>query len=63
MKNSPAAACGERRRGIFGRHLGVVRVAEGPRVAYKTASDAVLAEGRRVLIDDHRLRTVRGCSV
>lgn len=34
-----------------------------PPRCYKPASDPVLAEGRRVLIDDHRSRMVRGCSV
>ena len=33
-------------------HLSVARVAEGLAVAWDTANDAVLAEGRRVLIDD-----------
>ena len=36
-------------------HLTVARVAEGLGVAWNTANDAVLAEGKRVLIDDpHR---------
>ncbi|SDN99705.1 Transposase [Klenkia soli] len=34
------------------QHLTVARVAEGLGVAWATANDAVLAEGRRVLIDD-----------
>ncbi|NYG57908.1 transposase [Nocardioides daedukensis] len=34
------------------QHLSVARVAEGLGVAWHTANDAVLAEGRRVLIDD-----------
>lgn len=34
------------------QHLTVARVAEGLGVAWNTANDAVLAEGRRVLIDD-----------
>jgi hypothetical protein len=33
-------------------HLTVARVAEGLGVAWNTANDAVLAEGKRVLIDD-----------
>ena len=33
-------------------HLAVARVAEGLGVAWNTANDAVLAEGKRVLIDD-----------
>ncbi len=33
-------------------HLTVARVAEGLGVAWDTANDAVLAEGKRVLIDD-----------
>ena len=33
-------------------HLTVARIAEGLGVAWNTANDAVLAEGRRVLIDD-----------
>ncbi len=38
--------------GIVCQHLTVARVAEGLGVAWNTANDAVLAEGRRVLIDD-----------
>jgi hypothetical protein len=38
--------------GIVCQHLSVARVAEGLGVAWNTANDAVLAEGRRVLIDD-----------
>jgi transposase len=34
------------------QHLTVTRIAEGLDVAWDTANDAVLAEGRRVLIDD-----------
>lgn len=34
------------------QHLSVARVAEGLGVAWNTANDAVLAEGKRVLIDD-----------
>lgn len=34
------------------QHLTVARVAEGLGVAWDTANDAVLAEGRRVLIED-----------
>jgi hypothetical protein len=34
------------------QHLTVPRVAGGPGVSWNTANDAVLAEGRRVLIDD-----------
>lgn len=42
------------------QHLTVARVAEGLGVAWNTANDAVLAEGRRVLIDDkHRLDGVK----
>jgi transposase len=37
---------------IVVQHLTVARVAEGLGVAWNTANDAVLAEGRRVLIDD-----------
>ena len=33
-------------------HLSVARVAEALAVAWNTANSAVLAEGRRVLIDD-----------
>ena len=41
--------------GIVVQHLTVARVAEGLGVAWDTANSAVLAEGRRVLIDDeHR---------
>jgi transposase len=38
--------------GIVRQHLTVARVAEGLGVAWNTANDAVLAEGKRVLIDD-----------
>ncbi len=38
--------------GIVCQHLTVARVAEGLAVLWNTANDAVLAEGRRVLIDD-----------
>ena len=38
--------------GIVCQHLTVARVAEGLAVAWDTANDAVLAEGRRVLIGD-----------
>ena len=45
--------------GIVVAHLTVARVAEGLGVAWNTANDAVLAEGRRVLIDDeHRFDSV-----
>ncbi|MEP7765454.1 ISL3 family transposase, partial [Sanguibacter sp. 26GB23] len=45
---------------IVVQHLTVARVAEGLGVAWDTANDAVLAEGRRVLIDDeHRFAGVR----
>lgn len=37
---------------IVVQHLAVARVAEGLGVAWNTANDAVLAEGKRVLIDD-----------
>ncbi len=38
--------------GIVVAHLTVARVAEGLGVAWNTANDAILAEGKRVLIDD-----------
>ena len=38
--------------GIVVQHLTVARVAEGLGVAWNTANDAVLAEGKRALIDD-----------
>jgi transposase len=38
--------------GIVCQHLTVARVAEGLGVAWNTANDAILAEGKRVLIDD-----------
>lgn len=38
--------------GIVCQHLSVSRVAEGLAVSWDTANDAVLAEGRRVLIND-----------
>ncbi len=37
--------------GIVCQHLSVARVAEGLGVSWNTANDAVLAEGKRVLID------------
>jgi hypothetical protein len=37
---------------IVVQHLTVARVAEGLAVAWDTANDAVLAEGKRLLIDD-----------
>ena len=40
--------------GVVCQHLTVARVADGLGVAWNTANDAVLAEGRRVLIDDAR---------
>lgn len=46
--------------GIVRQHLTVARVAEGLGVAWNTANDAVLAEGKRVLIDGpHRLDGVQ----
>ena len=46
--------------GIVVQHLTVARVAEGLGVAWDTANDAVLAEGKRVLIDDeHRFEGVK----
>ncbi|MFL6183274.1 MAG: ISL3 family transposase [Actinomycetes bacterium] len=46
--------------GIVCQHLTVARVAEGLGVSWTTANDAVLAEGRRVLIEDpHRFDGVR----
>ena len=45
--------------GIVCQHLSVARVAEGLGVAWNTANDAVLAEGKRVLIEDpHRFENV-----
>ncbi len=38
--------------GIVCQHLSVARVAEGLAVSWKTANDAVLAEGKRVLIEN-----------
>ena len=40
--------------GIVVQHLTVARVAEGLAVSWNTANDAVLAEGKRVLINDPR---------
>jgi hypothetical protein len=37
---------------IVCQHLSIARVAQGLGVAWNTANDAVLAEGRRVLIND-----------
>jgi len=46
--------------GIVCQHLTVARVAEDLGVSWNTANDAVLAEGRRVLIEDpHRFDGVR----
>jgi len=46
--------------GVVCQHLTVARVADGLGVAWNTANDAVLAEGRRVLIDDaHRFDGVQ----
>jgi transposase len=46
--------------GIVVQHLTVARVAEGLGVAWDTANNAVLAEGKRVLIDDeHRFDGVK----
>ena len=50
--------------GIVVQHLTVARDAEGLGVAWNTANDAVLAEGRRVLIDDeHRFDGVTAIGV
>ena len=38
--------------GVSLQHLTVARIAEALAVAWDTANDAVLAEGRRVLISD-----------
>lgn len=38
--------------GIVCQHLTVARVAEGLGVAWNTANDAILAEGKRLLIED-----------
>ncbi len=46
------------------QHLTVARVAQGLGVAWNTANDAVLAEGKRVLIDDeHRFDGVSAIGV
>ena len=46
--------------GIVCQHLTVARVAEGLGVSWNTANDAVLAEGKRALIDDpHRFDGVK----
>ena len=37
---------------IVAQHLTVARIAEGLGVSWNTANDAVLAEGKRLLIDD-----------
>jgi transposase len=50
--------------GIVVQHLTVARVAEGLGVSWNTANDAVLAEGKRVLIDDpHRYDGVTAIGV
>lgn len=38
--------------GIVRHHLTIARVAEGLGVLWSTVNDAVLAEGKRVLVDD-----------
>ena len=49
---------------IVCQHLTVARVAEALAVSWDTANDAVLAEGRRVLISDpHRLDGVQAIGV
>ncbi|NMR32533.1 ISL3 family transposase, partial [Crystallibacter degradans] len=46
--------------GVVCQHLTVARIAEGLGVTWNTANKAVLAEGRRVLIDDpHRFDGVK----
>jgi len=46
--------------GLVCQHLTIARIAEALGVSWNTANDAVLAEGRRVLIDDpHRLDGVK----
>ena len=46
--------------GLVVQHLTIARVAAGLGVAWNTANDAVLAEGKRLLInDDHRFDGVR----
>jgi transposase len=46
--------------GLVCRHLTVARIAEALGVSWNTANDAVLAEGKRVLIEDpHRLDGVQ----
>ena len=51
-KLSRARRCGGRWKASSCQHLTVARVAEGLAVSWNTANDAVLAEGKRVLIDD-----------
>ena len=46
------AALGWALQSIVCQHLSIARVAEGLDVAWDTANDAVLAEGKRVLIGD-----------
>jgi hypothetical protein len=49
---------------IVVQHLTVARVADGLGVTWNTANDAVLAEGKRVLIDDeHRFDGVTAIGV
>ena len=48
----PGVGCGGRWRRSCVQHLTVARVAEGLAVSWNTANNAVLAEGRRVLIAD-----------
>lgn len=46
--------------GLVVQHLTVARIAQGLAVSWNTANDAVLAEGKRVLIDDpHRFDGVQ----
>lgn len=59
-RSSRAAGFGGRWEAIVVQHLTVARVDEGLGVAWNIANDAVLAEGRRVLIDsENRFDGVR----
>lgn len=63
-RRSPAAECGGRSRAVVVDHLTVYRIAAGLGVSWHTANSAVLAEGKRRLIDDpHRFKGVSAIGV
>ncbi len=52
-----AAGCGGHWRRSCVQHLTVARIAGGLAVSWNTANDAVLAEGKQVLINDELAST------